>query len=171
MAGCRCSAFELILCFAVEDWILIASVFCLVSGFWKSPFTWMLKFVMSPWSSGWKSARCFANAFVSFLATTSAPWAPHRWLPENPLSPQYSALSPAASHSLHSPLYNVDRMLWGPPSPPLVKSKMQPGRWQSCLAKLRPPVSIARILIPILFPSPSNTSFILVTSSPFGDAG
>ena len=78
IAGCLCSAFEFILCVALDAWILTASVFCLVSGFLNTASTVMLKFSMLPCSFGWKSARCFAKAFVSFLLTTSPSCWSHR---------------------------------------------------------------------------------------------
>ena len=53
IAGCLCSAFEFIMCVALEDWILTASVFCRVKGFLKTDSTWILKFSMLPCSSGW----------------------------------------------------------------------------------------------------------------------
>ena len=128
IAGCLCSALEFIMCVALDDWILTASVFCRVSGFLNTPSTVMLKFSMLPCSFGWKRARCFAKAFVSFLLTTSPSCWSHRCDPGNPLSPQYSADSPRASHSLHPPLYNDEGTLWGPPAPPLTRSRTQPGR-------------------------------------------
>ena len=57
IAGCLCSAFEFILHVALDDWILTASVFCLVSGFLNTASTVMLKFSMSPCSFGYLYLR------------------------------------------------------------------------------------------------------------------